>query len=86
MSLVLDLPPDLESMLAAEAARLKVPLEEYALRVLAAGRLPVPKPRTGKELLSYWQREGLVGTRPDIADAPEHARQVRRHAEKRKRT
>ena len=44
MTLTLDLPPDLEAELAAEAARLRLPLEEYALRVLAFGRLPVPMP------------------------------------------
>lgn len=85
MSLVLDLPPELERELAAEAARLRLPLSEYALRLLAAGRLPDPKPRTGAELLAYWQAEGVVGTRPEITDAPGHARAVRREAEQRER-
>ncbi len=85
MSLVLDLPPDLELALAAEAARLRLPLSEYALRLLAAGPLPDPKPRSGPELVSYWQQEGLVGTRPEIADAPAHARALRQQAEKRER-
>jgi hypothetical protein len=85
MSLVLDLPPDLESELSAEAARLRLPLSEYALRLLSLKQLPVPQPRNGAELLTYWQSEGLIGTRPDIADGPDHARELRQKAEKRER-
>jgi hypothetical protein len=80
MSLVIELPPELESDLAAEAALFHLPLSEYALRLLAGGRLPGPAPRNGAELVAYWQGAGLVGTRPDIADAPEHARCVRRRS------
>ena len=85
MSLVLDLPADLESKLSAEAAQLGLPLAEYALRVLAGGRGPMPAPRNGAELLAYWQGEGLVGTRPDIADSPAHARTLREQAQRRAR-
>ncbi|HEY1377204.1 MAG TPA: hypothetical protein VGF55_10445 [Gemmataceae bacterium] len=85
MSLVLDLPPDLETELAAEAARLGLPLSEYAVRLLAAGRTAGPKPTTGAELLAYWQGAGLVGTRSDIADAAGHARTLRAQAESRER-
>jgi hypothetical protein len=77
MSLMLHLPPELESELADEAARVGLPLAEYAVRVLARGRGPVPAPRNGQELLAYWQGEGLVGTRADIADSPTHARTLR---------
>jgi hypothetical protein len=83
MSIVLDLPPELESELAAEADRLRLPLAVYALRLLSAGRTSAPKPCTGAELLAYWQSEGLVGTRPDITDGPGHARALRQRAEKR---
>ena len=69
MSLVLDLPPELEIELAAEAARLGLPLPEYALRLLAGGRGPSPALRSGAELLAYWQGEGLVSTRSDIEDS-----------------
>jgi hypothetical protein len=85
MSLVLDLPPELETELAAEAADLGLPLPEYALRLLAGGRRPHPTPRTGAELLAYWQGEGLVGTRPEIAEAPAHARALREQAQRRAR-
>jgi hypothetical protein len=85
MSLVLDLPSELETELAAEAARLGLPLPEYALRLLAGGRNLRPAPRSGAELLAYWQGEGLVGTRTDIPDAPARARALREQAQRRAR-
>ena len=85
MSLVLNLSPELETELAAEAAHFGIPLTEYALRLLAEGRTPRPAPRTGAELLAYWQGEGLVGTRPEITDAPAHARALREQAQRRPR-
>ena len=85
MSLVLDLPAELETELAAEAARLGLPLPEYVLRLLASGRTPTPVPRTGAELLAYWQGENLIGTRPDITDSPAHARALREQAQRRAR-
>jgi hypothetical protein len=86
VSLVIDLPPELETELASEAARLRLPLGEYVLRLLAVGRPPVPKPANGAELVACWEREGLIGTRPDIDDAPGHARALRKKAEKRERS
>lgn len=85
MSFVLNLPADLETELATEAAQLGLPLSEYALRLIAAGRSTRPALRTGVELLGYWQREGLVGTRPEIADSQGHARGLRQQAERRLR-
>ncbi|HTU89073.1 MAG TPA: hypothetical protein VMF69_03150 [Gemmataceae bacterium] len=85
MSLVLNLPAELESELTAEATRIGLPLPEYVLRLLAEGRAPSPTPRTGAELLAYWQSEGVIGTRSEIADSPAHARVLREHAQKRER-
>jgi hypothetical protein len=42
-----------------------------------------PRPTTGAELVAYWERHGLIGTRPDITDSLEHARELRRKAERR---
>lgn len=42
MTLTLDLPTDLESKLAAEAAGLGLPLSEYVVRLLAEDRPPNP--------------------------------------------
>ncbi len=83
MNLVLDLPPELESELAADAARLGLPLSEYVLRLLAGGRAPSPTPRSGAELVAYWQGEGLIGTRPEINDSAAHARSLREQAQRR---
>jgi hypothetical protein len=85
MALTLDLPQDLESELTAEAARLGLPLPEYARRLLAAGQAPGGAPKTGAELLAYWKREKVIGYRPDIADSQKHARGIRRRAERRAR-
>jgi hypothetical protein len=83
MSLVIELPPELERELSAEAAQLGLPLPEYALRLLATGRHPGSRPRSGPELIAYWQEAGLIGTRPDITDASAHARGLRESAERR---
>jgi hypothetical protein len=85
MSLVLDLPTELETELATEAARLGLPLSEYAVRLLAAGLGTRPALRSGAELLSYWQGEGLVGARPEIADSQSHARVLREQGERKRR-
>jgi hypothetical protein len=80
MELVLHLPSELEAELATEAAQLGLPLSEYALRLIAAGRSAGPALRTGTELLGYWQSVGLVGTRPEMADSQAHARGLREQA------
>ncbi len=77
MTLILDLPPDLENALSAEAAQLQLPLPEYAIRLLALNQPPAPRPLTVKEVIDYWREYGLLGTRPDIADTSEHARACR---------
>ena len=83
MSLVLDLPPDLETELATEAAHLGIPLPEYALRLLSRVRTSGCIPRNGAELVAYWQKEGLIGTRPEITDPSAHARALREQAQRR---
>lgn len=89
MSLVLDLPSELETELSVEAARLGLPVSEYALQLIAEAqsrRSPVSTaPSTGAALLNYWQQEGLVGTRPEIESSQLHARLLREQASKRLR-
>jgi hypothetical protein len=81
MTLTLELPEELGSELATEADRLGLPLAEYAIRVLTAGRTASAAPKSGAELIAYWQSEGLIGSRPDIADSQQHARALRQQAE-----
>jgi putative addiction module component (TIGR02574 family) len=58
---------------------------ELERRLAAAGQFPNPMPSTGAEVVAYWEREGLLGTRPDITDPSGHARALREKAEKRER-
>jgi hypothetical protein len=83
MGITLELPEDLASELAAEAARMGLPLAEYAVRVLATRQAVNPAIKTGADLVAYWQREGLVGRRPDITDSQQYAREIRAKAERR---
>ena len=84
MSIILDLPEELASDLASEAARLGLSLPEYVLRLLSTAYVMKSAPKTGAELVEYWQAEELIDTRPDIADSRTHARQIRNRAERRK--
>jgi hypothetical protein len=85
MSVMLELPTELEAELATEAARLNLPLPDYILRLLAAGRSAQPAPKNGAELVAYWQLAGVVGDRAEITDSQAHARSLRENAQKRTR-
>jgi hypothetical protein len=85
LTLTLELPPDLKRRLSAEATRLGLPLETYALRLLGDQPEPSDRPTNGAELVAYWRREGVIGSRPDIEDSQAFARKVRRQAERRLR-
>jgi hypothetical protein len=85
MSITLDLPQELENALATEATHLGLSLTEYVLRLLSTRSLVGQLPTTGVELVAYWQREGVIGTRPEITDSQAHARQIRHQAERRLR-
>ena len=81
MSITLDLPQELEEELSAEAERLNLPLSEYVLRILSTKGTAGTMPRTGEELVAYWQSEGVIGSRPDIFDSQVHARNLRRESQ-----
>jgi hypothetical protein len=85
MSIMLNLPEELENELSAEATQLGLSLPEYILRVLSTGLVMSKTPKTGAELVEYWQSEGLIGTRPNITDSQAHARQIREQAQRRTR-
>lgn len=85
MTISLDLPGDLERRLAAEAARLGLTVAEYAVRILSGGRArPPAEILTGADVVAFWEREGVIGSRSDIDDAAEHARRIRAEAERRR--
>jgi hypothetical protein len=86
VSIVVNLPEELENELSAEAARAGLSLPEYASRILASGRTMAPHPKTGRQLVDFWRDEELIGSRPDIvSDSQTHARDLRRRAERRER-
>jgi hypothetical protein len=85
MTITLDLPQELEQELSGEAAKLGLSLSEYALRLLSRRTSVRTTPKTGTELVAYWQAAGLVGTRTDITDSQKHARAIRAEAERRTR-
>ena len=99
MTLTLELTPEQERYIQAEARRRNLDAASYAIALLfdegaatdsdeealpPAGPLP-PADGAGADLVAYWEREGLIGTRPDIKDSLEHARAIRRKAERRTR-
>lgn len=86
MTVTLDLPSELEDELSLEASQLKLPLTEYILRVLVFRPFLQNHPKTGAELISYWESSGIISSRPDINDSQEYARRLRREAETRERT
>ena len=88
MTLTLEVTGDLERNLEFEAAELGIPVEEYALQLLAGGRFELPPgkmPRSGAELVAYWERAGVIGSRPDITDPETYAREMRETADRHSR-
>lgn len=67
MNISLDLPSELENELSTEASHLKLPLSEYILRVLSFRPFLQNPPKTGPELVAYWESVGVIGSPPDIA-------------------
>jgi hypothetical protein len=77
MSIILNLPPELETKLVAEASRQGVPLSDYLVRMLSNGGPTHERIGSGAELVAYWQQAGVVGIRADISDSQQHARDLR---------
>jgi hypothetical protein len=88
MTLMLELPPELEARLNSEAARRGLSPADCVLEVLDSTMPDAPLPTSPAELVEYWEREGVLGIwadRTDIPDSPEYARELRRRAERRAR-
>ncbi|NJL90527.1 MAG: hypothetical protein HC916_12615 [Coleofasciculaceae cyanobacterium SM2_1_6] len=83
MSINLDLPTELESQLTSEASQLNLPLSEYILQILSIRQVLSNPPKTGAELVAYWQSTGVINSRPDIVDSQIYARNLRHNAETR---
>jgi hypothetical protein len=99
MTLTLELTSEQEQQLEAEARQRNLDATSYAITLLFEKEtteydmdqvLPPPGPLppangAGADLVAYWEREGLIGTRSEIKDSLEHAREIRRTAERRVR-
>ncbi len=83
MTVLLELPAELEQELSRAAEKAGMSLEDYSLRLLAMRSQPGDIPETGAELMDYWRRLGVIGMRTDIADSAKHARLIRAGAEDR---
>ena len=64
------------------------PLTPKEVRELFYGPWPEdePRPTNGAELVAYWKRHELIGTRPEIKDSLAYDRELRRMAERRERS
>lgn len=97
MTLTLELTAEQEQRIEAEARRRNMDAASYAKTLLfeedtaeaseeemlpPVGPLP-PTNGTGADVVAYWERESVIGSRPDITDSLEHARAIRRKAERR---
>jgi hypothetical protein len=85
MTISLDLPPDLENALSTEANQLNLPLSEYIVHILSVRQVLNNPPKTGAELVTYWQNVGVINSRPEITDSQEYARKLREEAQTRDR-
>lgn len=62
MNISIELPSDLETELSAEASQLKLPLSEYILRVLTFRPFLQNPPKTGLDLIAYWESTGVINS------------------------
>lgn len=84
MTIILDLPKELEQELERAAVRAGCSVSEYVLRVLQSSHTVQSATPTGAELLAYWEREGLLGSMPDIEDPVTFARDLREQNQNRR--
>jgi hypothetical protein len=83
MPRTVELPDDLADALADEAARAGLSLPDYAVCLLTSARPSAASVRSGASLVAFWRAQGLVGSRPDIADSQTEARRRRDQAQPR---
>lgn len=83
MSITIELPPELENKLSTEASQLNLSLSDYILRILLSKEIVKNLPKTGAELVNYWQNEGVINSCPNITNSQDQARYLRHQAETR---
>ncbi len=89
MTIILELPPEVEAQLKEEAAKCAAPVEQYTLSLIKNSlppRPPMPELKTGADVIAYWKSQGLIGdwaNREDVGEGDAYARELRRQAETR---
>lgn len=74
--LTIELSEAAEERLRAEASAKGVPPEVYAREILEALLLPA----VGQRLANHWERDDVIGSRPDITDSDACADELRETA------
>ena len=77
MTISLDLPKELEQELSTEAAQINLSLSEYIVHLLSVRQVFNHPPKTGEELIAYWQSAGVINSRPDLGNSQKYARKLR---------
>ena len=87
MTLILEIPEELEVSLTAKAEDLGLPLPELALNLLGArgGPMSAEEVKTGADLVRYWREHGVIGTLPPDTDPVALSRSIRERAQTRNR-
>ena len=83
MEINLEIPNELKQELSQEASQINLSLSDYILHLLSARKVSNETQKTGKDLIAYWQKEGLINCRSDIKNSQEYARKIRYEAEHR---
>jgi hypothetical protein len=88
MSIVVNLPAELEKIIAADAARAGMTVSDYVAQRLVQGSATngshgSKRRLTGLELVQRWKELGLIGYRNDITDPEAHSRRLREVAQRR---
>jgi hypothetical protein len=82
MTVVLNLPDELEQQLQTKATELGLAIPEYILSLLQQQTQPT-NIQTGAQLVDYWEQQGLIGTRTDLSNVTEYADELRARSQNR---
>lgn len=94
MSIIVNLPAELEKTIAAEAAKAGMTVSDYVAGRLDQGTTTngsrgsngsrgTKRRLTGPEMVQRWKELGLIGYRTDITDPEAHSRRLREAAQRR---
>ena len=83
MTLNLELPKELEKVLRRDAKSAGLSVTDYALELLGAARSNHKDMQTGADLVAYWKKMKVIGSRKDIKDSQAFARKLREQAQRR---